>query len=409
MATELNISKIRADFPILRQQIHGKQLVYLDNGASSQKPQVVIDRLKDFYEAEYSNIHRAVHELSQVATENYEAARRICQRFINAQSDLECIFVRGTTEAINLVAYTWGRANIGAGDEIVITAMEHHSNIVPWQMLCEQTGATLRIAPMDETGTLILSEYKNLLNSNTKLVGMTHVSNALGTINPIKEMIAAAHEVGAVCLVDGAQAAPHLRIDVQDTDADFYALSGHKVFAPTGVGILYGKKSILDAMPPWQGGGDMIKSVSFEKTEYNEVPYKFEAGTPNIAGGIALGTALQYVENIGLEAIAAHEHELTQYGQEQLAGIEGLKLIGTSDNKAGVVSFVIDGVHSTDVGMILDQQGIAIRAGHHCAEPVMHFFNVAGTIRASFAFYNTKDEVDALVAGVQKAVKLLRD
>ncbi|MDC1141818.1 cysteine desulfurase [Planctomycetota bacterium] len=411
MTTDLkfDVAAIRQEFPILRQQINGKPLVYLDNGASTQKPQCVIDRLRTFYEAEYANIHRAVHELSQVATENYEAARRICQRFINAASDHECIFVRGTTEATNLVANTWGRANIGAGDEVVITAMEHHSNIVPWQMLCEQTGAKLRVAPMDDTGTLKFNEYKALLNERTKLVGIVHVSNALGTINPVREMIAAAHEVGAVCLVDGAQAAPHLKIDVQELDADFYAISGHKVFAPTGVGILYGKKALLDAMPPWHGGGDMIKSVSFEKTEYNDVPHKFEAGTPNIAGGIALGTALEYVEHVGLEAIAAHEHQLTEYAQQELAKIDGLRLIGTSERKAGVVSFVIDGTHSTDVGMILDQQGIAIRAGHHCAEPVMRYFGVPGTIRASFAFYNTIAEVDALVAGVQKAVKLLKD
>ncbi|MHC4840669.1 MAG: SufS family cysteine desulfurase [Planctomycetota bacterium] len=407
--TKLDLTAIRADFPILNQKIHDKPLVYLDNGASSQKPQCVIDRLRNFYEVEYANIHRAVHELSQVATENYEAARRICQRFLNAASDQECIFVRGTTEAINLVANTWGRANISQGDEIVITAMEHHSNIVPWQMLCEHTGAKLHVAPMDETGTLILDQFKSLLNEHTKLVGMVHVSNALGTINPVKKMIAAAHAVGAVCVVDGAQAAPHLKIDVQDIDADFYAISGHKVFAPTGVGILYGKKSILDEMPPWHGGGDMIKSVSFDKTEYNDVPHKFEAGTPNIAGGIALGTALEYVQHLGLEAIAAHEHTLTQYAQQELSKIDGLRLIGTSENKAGVVSFIIDGAHSTDVGMILDQQGIAIRSGHHCAEPVMHFFKVPGTIRASFAFYNTTEEVDALVAGVQKAVKLLRD
>lgn len=401
-----DVQKVRADFPILSRKVHGKPLVYLDNGASAQKPQAVIDAVSHCYAHDYSNIHRAVHELSQALTESYEEARRTAQRFINAPEDRECIFVRGATEAVNLVAQTFGRANVKAGDEIVITGMEHHSNIVPWQMLCEEKVAHLKVAPMDKTGTLIFDEYEKLLTDKTKLVGVVHVSNALGTVNPVKEMAASARKVGAKVLVDGAQAAPHTKVDVQDLGVDFYALSGHKVFGPTGVGVLWGRAELLEAMPPWQGGGDMIKSVSFERTEYNVIPHKFEAGTPNIAGAIGLKAALDYVTGVGLDAIESYENELVEYAQRKLGEITGLRLIGTSARKAGVVSFVLDDIHSTDAGMILDQQGIAIRAGHHCAEPVMDFFGVPGTLRASFAFYNTREEVDALVGGINKVKEL---
>jgi cysteine desulfurase / selenocysteine lyase len=401
-----NVQKLRADFPVLAREVHGKPLVYLDNGASVQKPQSVIDAVSRFYTHEYANIHRAVHELSQVATERFEHARRVVQRFINAPDDREVIFLRGTTEGINLVANTWGREHIRDGDEILITAMEHHSNIVPWQMLCQATGAKLVVAPMDETGTLDMAAFHSRLSSRTKLLACVHVSNALGTVNPVAEMAAAACEVGATVLVDGAQATPHTPVDVQALGADFYVFSGHKTYGPTGIGALWGRAELLDAMPPWQGGGDMIKSVSFEHTEYNAIPHKFEAGTPNIAGAIGLGAALEYMQAVGVAAIEAHEHDLVEYTHEQLGRLEGVRLIGTSARKAGVVSFVLKGIHSTDAGMILDQQGIAIRAGHHCAEPVMRFYGVPGTIRASFALYNTREEVDALVAGIRKVQEL---
>ncbi|MEZ5992069.1 MAG: cysteine desulfurase [Planctomycetota bacterium] len=401
-----DVQKIRADFPILTREVHGRPLVYLDNGASAQKPRCVIDSIRHTFEHEYSNVHRAAHALSAACTDKFEQARRTVQRFINAPEDREVIFVRGTTEAINLVAQTYGRAKIKAGDEIIVSAMEHHSNIVPWQMLCEATGAKLRVAPMDDTGTLIFDEYAKLLNDRTKLVAMVHVSNALGTINPIKQVAEAAHKVGAVVLVDGAQAAPHMQIDVQDLGVDFYAFSGHKAFGPTGIGALWGRAELLEAMPPWHGGGEMIKSVTFEKSTYAEIPHKFEAGTPNIADTIALGVGLEYLMEIGLDAMEAYEHDVVEYATEQLGKIEGLRIIGTSPRKAGVISFILDGIHAADAGMILDEQGIAVRVGQHCAEPVMDFFKVPATIRASFAFYNTKEEVDALVAGIQKVKDL---
>ena len=401
-----DIHKLRADFPILAREVHGKPLVYLDNGASAQKPRCVIDSILNTYEREYANVHRAAHELSAICTDKFEQARRSVQKFLNAPEDREVIFVRGTTEAINLVAQAWGRSSLKAGDEIVITAMEHHSNIVPWQMLCEQTGAKLRVAPMDDTGTLIFDEYLKLLNARTKLVSVVHVSNALGTINPVKRIAEAAHQHGALVLVDGAQAAPHMRIDVQDLGVDFYAFSGHKAFGPSGIGALWGRAEVLEAMPPWHGGGEMIESVSFAKTTYAKIPHKFEAGTPSIADTIALGVALEYLMEIGFEAMEAYEHELLEYATDQVSAIEGLRIIGTSADKAGVISFVLDGIHAADAGMILDEQGIAVRVGQHCAEPVMDFFKVPATIRASFAFYNTRAEVDALVKGIHKVKEL---
>ncbi|MCC6573798.1 MAG: cysteine desulfurase [Planctomycetes bacterium] len=401
-----DIARIRRDFPILSRTVNNRPLVYLDNGASAQKPQVVIDALSKFYSHDYANIHRAVHELSQQATEAYEEARRKVQAFLNAPEAREIIFTRGTTEAINLIAFSWGRANVKAGDEILITAMEHHSNIVPWQMLCEATGAKLRVGPIDDAGELIYDDWAKLLTKKTKLVGIVHVSNALGTINPVKKMIDAAHKVGAKVLIDGAQAVPHLRVDVQALDCDFYAFSGHKVYGPSGVGALYGKAALLEAMPPWQGGGDMIKSVCFDKTEYAEIPAKFEAGTPSIADGIALGVALDYVTGVGLDNIAAHENDLLQYATEKVSAIKGVRLIGTAREKAGVLSFILDGIHATDAGVILDQSGIAIRSGHHCAQPVMDRYKVPATIRASFGMYNTREEVDALVKGVLKVQEL---
>ena len=401
-----DVQKLRADFPILAREVHGKPLVYLDNGASAQKPRCVIDSIRNTYEREYANVHRAAHELSAICTHKFEQARRSVQRFLNAPEDREVIFVRGTTEAINLVAQAWGRSSLKAGDEIVITAMEHHSNIVPWQMLCEQTGARLRVAPMDHTGTLIFDEYLKLLNSRTRLVSVVHVSNALGTVNPVKRIAAAAREHGALVLVDGAQAAPHMRIDVQDLGVDFYAFSGHKAFGPSGIGALWGRAELLEAMPPWHGGGEMIESVSFAKTTYAKIPHKFEAGTPSIADTIAMGVALEYLMEIGFEAMQAHEHELLEYATAQLSAIPGLRIIGTSADKAGVISFVLEGIHAADAGMILDEQGIAVRVGQHCAEPVMDFFKVPATIRASFAFYNTRAEVDALVKGIHKVKEL---
>jgi len=407
VSATFDVEKIREDFPVLKQTIHGKPLVYLDSAATAQKPYSVIDAIRRFHEVDCANIHRGVHELSQRSTASYEETRTKTRKFLNARTKAELIFVRGTTEAVNLVSSSWGRKNVKAGDEIVISAMEHHSNIVPWQMLCEETGATLRVIPMNERGELILEEYEKLLNPRTKMVAFCHVSNALGTINPAKQMIEMAHKVGALTLVDGAQAAPHMKIDVQALDADFYAFSGHKVFGPTGIGILYGKAKLLNAMPPYQGGGDMIRTVTFEKTTYNELPYKFEAGTPNIAGGIGLGAALDYACKLGLDKIAAYEHELLVYGTEALSQIPGLKLIGTAREKAAVLSFVIEGLHPHDIGTVLDQQGIAVRTGHHCAQPVMDFFNLPATTRASLACYNTCAEIDALVKGIRKAQEVL--
>jgi cysteine desulfurase/selenocysteine lyase len=402
-----DVEKIRQDFPVLKQFIHDKPLVYLDSAATAQKPHAVIDAIRRFHEVDCANIHRGVHELSQRSTAAYEETRSKARRFLNARFKDELIFVRGTTEGINLATSTWGRKNVKAGDEIVISAMEHHSNIVPWQMLCEETGATLRVIPMTDRGELMMEQYEKLLNPRTRMVAVTHVSNALGTINPVREIIQMAHKAGALTLIDGAQSTPHMKVDVQALDADFYTFSGHKVFGPTGIGILYGKADLLKAMPPYQGGGDMIKVVTFEKTTYADVPYKFEAGTPNIAGGIGLGAALDYVGKLGIDRIAAHEHALLGYATEALTAIPGLRLIGTARHKAAVLSFVMEGIHPHDIGTVLDQQGIAVRTGHHCAQPVMDFFNVPATTRASLAFYNTFGEIDALVAGLKKTQEVL--
>ncbi len=401
-----DVARVRADFPILSRSIRGKPLVYLDNAASTQKPQVVIDTLANFYSADYSNVHRGVHYLSQRATDLYEDARRTVKQFLNAASEEEIVFVRGTTEAINLVAQTFGRVNVAAGDEILISAMEHHANIVPWQMLCEEKGARLRVIPMNHDGELLLDNLDDLLSPHTKLVAVTHVSNALGTVNPVREIIARAHERGIPVLMDGAQSAQHLPIDVQELDCDFFAMSGHKIYGPTGIGVLYGKKRLLDAMPPYQGGGDMILSVSFEKTVYNDVPYKFEAGTPNIAGAIGLAAALKYFRGFDIDAVVAHEQDLLTYATEQLLAITELRLIGTAKEKASVASFTLCAVHPHDIGTILDQAGIAVRAGHHCAQPVMKFFGIPATARASFSFYNTREDVDALVHGIQSVLEV---
>ena len=396
------MARLREDFPILHRTVHGKPLVYLDNAATSQKPQCVIDGEARYYAELNANIHRGVHALSQQATDAYEAARDTVRRFINAARREEIVFVRGTTEAINLVAASYGQ-RLRPGDEILITEMEHHSNIVPWQLLCERSGAVLRVAPIDDAGELMLDEFERLLGPRTRLVAVTHVSNALGTINAVKRIVDLAHAKGIAVLIDGAQAAPHLEIDVQALDCDFYAFSGHKLYGPTGVGVLYGKAALLEAMPPYQGGGDMIREVTFAKTTYNDLPYKFEAGTPNIAGVIGLGAAIDYVSAIGLDAIAAHEHELLAYATEQARAVSGLRLIGTARDKASILSFVLDGVHPHDVGTILDGEGVAVRTGHHCAMPVMEHFHVPATVRASFALYNTRAEVDALLRAVRKA------
>jgi cysteine desulfurase/selenocysteine lyase len=395
-AVPWGVERIRKDFPILHQEVHGKPLVYMDNAATAQKPQAVIDAIARYYATDNANVHRGVHRLSERATEAYEGARSRISRFLNAAHTREIIFVRGATEGINLVAQTYGRRVVGPGDEIVITALEHHSNIVPWQMLCEEKGAVLRVVPIDDAGEIDVATYARLLGERTRLVAVAHVSNALGTIVPVKPMIDAAHRRGIPVLVDGAQAAPHLRVDVQALDCDFYTFSGHKTYGPTGIGVLYGKAALLEQMPPFQGGGDMIKSVSFEKTVYNDLPYKFEAGTPHIAGAIGLGVALEYLEGLGLDHVAAYEHELLAHGTERLVRIPGLRLIGTAREKAGVLSFVVDGIHPHDVGTILDREGIAVRTGHHCAMPVMTRFEIAATTRASLAFYNTHEEIDAL-------------
>ena len=402
----LNIANIRAQFPALHQEVHGQPLVYLDNSATTQKPQVVIDAIQQYYAEQNSNIHRGVHYLSQLATDAYEASRTCIQKHLNAKHTHEIIFTRGITEAINLVAHGF-RTLLNTGDEVIISAMEHHSNIVPWQMACDATGAKLQIIPMDEKGALKMDAFHSLLSEKTKIVAVNHISNALGTINSIKEMIDATHLVGAAILIDGAQAAPHLSIDVQELDADFYCISGHKMYAPTGIGALYGKEEWLNKIPPYQGGGEMIATVSFEETTYADLPYKFEAGTPNIAGGVAFKAAIDWLNEIGLESIAQHESKLLQYASERLREIDGFRLIGNAPEKAGVISFMINDLHPYDIGMILDKLGIAVRTGHHCAQPVMDAFCIPGTVRASFAIYNTIDDVDRLVEGVKKAKSML--
>jgi cysteine desulfurase / selenocysteine lyase len=401
-----DVERIRKDFPILHQQVHGKPLIYLDSAATTQKPQVVLDALQAYYTADNANVHRGVHLLSERATQAYEAARTRIQGFLHAAQPREIVFVRGTTEAINLVAQTYGRRTVGPGDEVLITALEHHSNIVPWQMLCEEKGAVLRVVPIDDAGEVDLGTYEGLLNGRTRLVAVAHVSNALGTVVPVEHMIEAAHRRGIPVLVDGAQAVAHMAVDVQALDCDFYALSGHKVFGPTGIGVLYGKADLLERMPPFQGGGDMIKAVSFEKTVYNDLPYKFEAGTPDIAGAIGLGAAIEYLEALGRDHVAAYERELLAYGTERLSGLPGVRLIGTAREKAGVLSFVVDGVHAHDVGTILDREGIAVRTGHHCAMPVMARFGVPATTRVSLALYNTRDELDALAGAIGKVQEI---
>jgi cysteine desulfurase/selenocysteine lyase len=402
-----NVARIREDFPILKEQVHGKPLVYLDNAATTQKPRAVIEAEQRFYLTQCSNIHRGVHYLSEQATRAYEDVRVKVQRFLNAAEAREIIFVRGTTEAINLVANTYGRKHIQAGDEILITAMEHHSNIVPWQILCEEKGAVLRVALINDHGEILLEEFERLLNPRTRFVSVVHVSNVLGTINPVAQIIKMAHRWNVPVLLDGAQAAAHLKVDVRALDCDFYTLSGHKLYGPTGIGVLYGKAALLAAMPPYQGGGDMISSVSFAKTTYNVIPYKFEAGTPNIAGTIGLGAAIDYLNGLGFEAVGAHEQELLAYATPALSRIPGLRLMGTAKEKAAVLSFVLDGLHPHDVGTVLDQEGIAVRTGHHCAQPLMDRFGVPATTRASLAFYNTKEEIDALVKGIQKVKEIL--
>ena len=406
--TTLDLEAIRQQFPILAERINGHPLVYLDNAASTQKPLCVIDRISEVYRADYSNVHRGVHTLSQRSTDLFEEAREKVRRFINARSAHEVIFVRGTTEAINLVAQSYGRPNLKAGDEILISAMEHHSNIVPWQMLAKETGAILKVAPICREGTLLMEDFEALLTEKTRIVSITQMSNALGTINPIKDIIRLAHERSIPVMVDGAQSAPHLPIDVRDLDCDFFAFSGHKLYGPSGIGILYGKESLLQAMPPYQGGGDMIRRVTFEETEFNELPYKFEAGTPNIADTIALGTAIDFVEAIGMTLIADYEEQLLTYATSKALEIEGLRIIGSAPQKGAILSFTLDGIHPHDIGTLLDQLGIAIRAGHHCAMPVMDFFGLPATARASFALYNTFDEVDTLMEGIRQVIKLFK-
>jgi len=402
-----DVERVRADFPILNERVHGRALVYLDNAATTQKPEAVIEAINHYYRHDNANIHRGVHLLSQRATDAYESARAAVQRFLNAQSSSEIVFVRGATEAINLVAQTYGRSHIVSGDEVLITAMEHHSNIVPWQILCEEKGAKLRVAPVNDRGELLLEKLEELLSSRTKIVSIAHVSNALGTVNPIRQIVRLAHSRGIPVIVDGAQAAPHLPIDVQDLDCDFYAFSGHKIYGPTGIGVLYGKAELLEEMPPFQGGGDMISSVTFEKTTYNKVPHKFEAGTPDISGVIGLGAAIAYIDNLGKASIAEHEDELLSYATAQLEKIPGIRLVGTAREKVGALSFVMEGVHPHDIGTILDQEGIAVRTGHHCAQPIMDRFGIPATVRASFGLYNTKAEIDSLAAGIEKVKEIL--
>ena len=407
-ASDFDIERLRRHFPILGEKVYGKPLVYLDNAATSQKPQAVIDALARFYSKDNANIHRGVHYLAERATEEYEGARAKVQRFLNAEHASELIFVRGTTEAINLVAQTYGKAPVGAGDEVRITAMEHHSNIVPWQMLCEEKGARLRVAPINDAGELLLEEFEKLIGPRTRLVAVTHISNVLGTLNPIRRIVEMAHARGARVLVDGAQAAPHLRLDVQALGCDFYALSGHKMYGPTGIGVLYGRSELLEEMPPYQGGGDMILSVSFEKTVYNKPPNKFEAGTPNMAGAVGLGAAIDFLAGLEHEALAAHEDEVLGYGIRALSEIPGLRLVGTARAKTSVLSFMLDGIHAHDIATILDREGIAIRAGHHCAQPLMKRLGVAATSRASLACYSRRQDIDALVAGLSKVQEVFR-
>lgn len=404
--TNFPVEKIRADFPILVEKIRGKPLVYLDNAATCQKPDAVIDAISHLYRHDYSNVHRGVHSLSVRSTDLFEGARTKVKNFINAASEKEIIFVRGATEAINLVAQTYGKANIKAGDEILITAMEHHSNIVPWQLLCQQTGANLKVAPINLQGELIYDEFERLITDKTRLVSVVHMSNALGTINPVKKIIAAAHGKGIPVLLDGAQAIPHMSVDVHELDCDFYVFSGHKLYGPSGIGVLYGKQALLEAMPPYQGGGDMIRKVTFEETEYNTLPYKFEAGTPSIADVVGLGAAIDYLNAVGMDNIAAYEAELLAYATERAKHIKGLRIIGEAGNKGAILSFVLDKIHPHDIGTMLDSLGIAIRAGHHCAMPVMDFYQVPATARASFAMYNTKEEVDVLMKGIESLIEV---
>jgi cysteine desulfurase/selenocysteine lyase len=401
-ATGFDIKAVREDFPILGRTVHDRPLVYLDNAATAQKPRVVIDAVTRYYTQTNSNVHRGLHELSEKATAAYERARATVRRFINAAEEREIVFVRGTTEGINLVAQAWGRTAVRKGDEVLLTEMEHHSNIVPWQMLCERAGARLRVAPIDDAGTLRLDALRDLVGPRTRMVALAHVSNALGTVNPVREITRLAHERGALVLLDGAQAVPHMPVDVRDIGCDFYAFSGHKMFAPTGIGILYGRADLMEAMDPWQGGGDMIASVSFEKTTYKRAPHRFEAGTPDIAGAIGLGAAVEYIESIGWPAIEAHERDLLDYATRSIAAVPGVSVLASGAPRVGVVSFVVDGVHPHDVGTILDTQGVAVRAGHHCAQPLMDRLGLPATARASLAFYNTRDEIDALVAGLAK-------
>jgi cysteine desulfurase/selenocysteine lyase len=406
-APAFDVQKVRKDFPVLHQKVHGKPLVYLDNAATTQKPLAVMEAIGNYYRHDNSNIHRGVHTLSERATEAYENVRAGAQKFLNAADSREIIFVRGTTEAINLVAQSYGRKNVGSGDEVLITAMEHHSNIVPWQLLCEEKGARLRVAPINDRGELLLDEFEKLLGPKTKIVAVGHLSNALGTINPVREIVRMAHARNIPVLVDGAQAVARMPVDVQALDCDFYALSSHKLYGPTGVGILYGKTRLLEAMPPWQGGGDMIASVTFDKTVYNRLPYKFEAGTPNIADTIGLGAAIEYVNRLGLEEIEQHEAGLLAYATSAVESIPGVRVIGTAAEKAGVLSFVMEDIHPHDIGTILDSEGIAVRTGHHCAQPVMQRFNIPATARASFGLYNTREEVDTLVAGIHKVREVM--
>jgi cysteine desulfurase/selenocysteine lyase len=406
MTLSLDVAKIRQDFPILNETIHGRPLVYLDNAASTQKPKAVLDTLRHVYEHDYANVHRGVHTLSQRSTDLFEGARKKVKDFINARKIEEIIFVRGTTEAVNLVAQSYGRSKLQPGDEILITAMEHHSNIVPWQILCQQTGAVLKVAPINLSGEIIMEEFEALLTERTKLVSVVHMSNALGTINPVKRIIELAHSKGVPVMLDGAQAIPHMVVDVQDLDCDFYAFSGHKLCGPSGIGVLYGKEALLKAMPPWQGGGDMIRMVTFDKTEYNTLPYKFEAGTPAIAEAIGLGAAVDYLQTIGMDKIAEYEHQLLEYATTKALEIPSLKVIGTAKEKGAILGFTLHHIHPHDIGTMLDQLGIAVRAGHHCAMPVMDFFGVPATARASFSFYNTTEEVDTLIDGIKQIIEV---
>lgn len=403
---KFSVRDIRQDFPALRQQVYGKNLIYFDNGATSQKPQMVLDAINQYYSKDNANIHRGVHHLSQKATNEYEEAREIIRRFINADKKEEIIFTKGTTDGINLVASSFGEL-LSAGDEIIISAMEHHSNIVPWQMLAERKKLVLKVIPINKRGELIMEDFQNMLSSKTKLVAVTHTSNSLGTINPVEQIIEAAHAVGAKVLIDGAQSIQHTKVDVTAMNCDFFVFSGHKVFGPTGIGVLYGKESILDEMPPYQGGGDMIAKVTFDRTTYNELPFKFEAGTPHIAGGICLGTALNYLDQFNPHELEEYERDLTEYAQEMLETFENIRLIGTAKNKTSVVSFVVDRIHPFDIGTLLDKQGIAVRTGHHCTQPLMDFYQIPGTVRASFAFYNTREEIDQFIAAVEKSISML--